>query len=66
VSEEVARIFIELPIPAAAHLTLEAAKQGASLAEFLGYVVLKQSFGYSSPFVIAYESRPEFGQERKN
>ncbi|MFT0167515.1 hypothetical protein ACLKMY_00605 [Paraburkholderia mimosarum] len=65
-SDEPARYFIELPIPAAAHLAMEAAKQNASLAEYLGYVVLKQLWGYAHPAVVAFESRPKYGQERKS
>ena len=61
-SDEVTRCFVELPIPAAAHLALVATKHGASLAEYLGYLVLKQAYGYANPLVLAYELRPESGQ----
>jgi hypothetical protein len=65
VTEERARLFVELPIPEAAHLALLASSEGVPVPEYLGYLVLKMVYAYKSPIVVAFESRPKSGPERK-
>jgi hypothetical protein len=65
VTKQSARLFVELPIPEAAHLAMLAAGEGVSVPEYLGYLVLKAVYAYKSPIVVAFETRPKSGPERK-
>ncbi|ABN85335.1 hypothetical protein BH02_3772 [Burkholderia pseudomallei] len=51
-----------LPLAAAADLATQAAKQGVSTPDYLGYHVLKSAYGVMHPDVIAFEQRPKLGQ----
>jgi hypothetical protein len=65
VKEERTRLFVELPIAVAAHLTMLAAGEGVPVEEYLGYLVQKTVYAYRSPVVVAFEKRPKFGLGRK-
>ncbi|NYH21413.1 hypothetical protein GGD40_000892 [Paraburkholderia bryophila] len=56
-------LTVELPTPEAADLAVQAAKEGISTPELLGYHVLKSAYGYSHPLVLAFEARPKKGHE---
>ena len=64
-TEGLARLVVELPVPEAADIAMRAAMEGVATPTFLGYLVLKAIYAYESPIVVAFESRPKFGQERK-
>ncbi|AOI92090.1 hypothetical protein [Burkholderia pseudomultivorans] len=51
-----------LPLAAAADLATQAAKQGVSTPDYLGYHVLKSAYGVMHPAVIEFERRPKLGQ----
>ncbi|HIE4193242.1 MULTISPECIES: hypothetical protein [Burkholderia] len=51
-----------LPLAAAADLATQAAKQGVSTPDYLGYHVLKSAYGVMHPAVIEFETRPKAGQ----
>ncbi|SAJ96611.1 hypothetical protein UA18_03460 [Burkholderia multivorans] len=51
-----------LPLAEAADLATQAAKQGVSTPDYLGYHVLKSAYGALHPAVVAFERRPKLGQ----
>lgn len=51
-----------LPLAAAADLATQAAKQGVSTPDYLGYHVLRSAYGLMHPLVIEFEQRPKVGQ----
>ncbi|WP_176077478.1 hypothetical protein [Burkholderia dolosa] len=53
---------VRLPVAEAADLATQAAKQGVSTPDYLGYHVLKSAYGALHPAVVEFERRPKLGQ----
>jgi hypothetical protein len=53
---------VELPGPEAADLALQAAKEGVSTIQLLGYHVIRSAYGAMHPLVVEFERRPNVGQ----
>ena len=55
------RVEVSLPAVEAADLAVQAAREGVSTPDLLGYHVLRSAYGVLHPLVREFESRPKLG-----
>lgn len=61
-SGDTTRVEVPLPAVEAADLAVQAAREGVSTPDLLGYHVLRSAYGALHPLVREFESRPKLGR----
>lgn len=61
-SGETTQVEVSLPAVEAADLAVQAAREGVSTPDLLGYHVLRSAYGALHPLVRAFEGRPRLGR----